>query len=184
MAEEKSVENVAIPELGGLTLAELRQKSKEIEGAIASLQQILSFPLHRYTAEDRQLYAKQAAFQEGEKEAFNAILAGADHAPQYVRSLSDKDEGADADLLETNLMRARVLAYEELQPTTINLLNLASDFRDTAVYSGYLGKSLIPQIYGALKALSETDPALKGVIAVAIDNNRQRASGLRKAKKP
>jgi hypothetical protein len=162
-------ENIKIPELGGLTLVELRKKIEELKSLTKTIRGIFSFTLKRYTSEERQARGLRASFREGELDAFHATLDGADLKPEFVADLADEDGGSDPSLLETPLLRARVAAYLLLYPAAEQLVEIASDLRDTATESGYLGKFLFNEIYGILKTMSARNDLLRSTMAKAIN---------------
>lgn len=176
MADDpKTYENIPIPELGNLTLVQLREKKEALKALLKAIRDLFPFKLHRYTSAERQLYAKQAAFREGEKDAFDALMDGVDHNPAYVKSLAKRDSGVDDSRVETEVLRARAAAYLELHPVAEDLEDLAIQISDTATQCGVLAKALVSPIYGALRVLAETDEELRAIIALAIDYNHGRA---------
>jgi hypothetical protein len=164
-------QNVVIPELG-LTLAQFREKLKEAEGHRTKIRALFTFPLIRYTSEDRQAKGAAASFsRENEELAYFAVLDGADIAPGAIEDadLDDKDSGSDAETFETDLQRARVEAAKLARKEGEALAQLGLDLNDTGISLGLIAKQLFSILYGVLKPLSKTNTALRSALADAID---------------
>jgi hypothetical protein len=165
-------ENVVIPELGGLTLAQFREKLREVEGYRAKIRALFTFPLTRYTAEDRQANGVAASFsRENEELAYLAVLDGADIAPGTIADadLDDKDGGSDPTAFETDLQRARVEAAKLARKEGEALSQLGFDLNDTGISLGLAAKQLFSVLYGVLKPSTKTNAKLKSALAEAID---------------
>lgn len=170
--KREEYENIPIPELGGLTLAQFTEKLKEIEGYVDAARALLNFPLVRYTAEERKTNTANASFnREGEEDAYYSVLDGAEVAPGVIKDadLADKDDGSDPEVFEVPLQWARLAASKAARETGEKFIQLGNDLTDTGVSIGVVAKQLFYVLYGVLKPAANTNKKLKSALANAID---------------
>jgi hypothetical protein len=175
MAKDPTIyENVKIPELGGLTLAQAKQVSTTISTAIESVKATLLSPTVRYADDERGVKAAQAGFSEAEEKAFHATFDAADIAKGYLSDMADLDHGSDSSVFETDLQRARVEVYKSLRESGEKVIELGYGLIDTAISTALLARDVESNTYDLVKGLAKINSKVRSSLADAFNYFRSR----------
>jgi hypothetical protein len=176
MAKDPSLyENIQIPELGGLTLAQARQIAASINAAIDNIKATLQNPTARYSASERGIKAAQAGFNDEEEKAIHAVFDAADIVKKVIEEdMAGKDHGNDPNALEIDLQRARIEVYKVFRKAGENVLEFGYALIDTAISTALLARDVESDLYAVVKGLATVNTKVRSALADAYNFFRGR----------
>lgn len=165
--ELKDLQDVKLPELNNLTLAEVLAQIEKIRGDLKAARNAL--PLTTYTGDQRPSATAQGNIRGEERGALEAVLDAADLSPGSVAPLSAQDQGDEDDVFETRLLRARLYLIENIAALGDEAKQLSNDFNDTAVSISVLTRPVILAAYRLLKPAAHANQLIRNALARTID---------------
>jgi len=149
-----------------MTIEQAREAARQIDSHVKAIRQLLPGVV-RLTDNDRT--HSTGRIRAGESVALAAVLDAADINPAAYASLSDRDEGLDAEVFETALLRQRLQVRDVLEGAAMQVQALADDLGDMVLHLGETVKPVTLQAYGIAKAMANTDKKLRAALAPALD---------------
>jgi len=150
-----------------MSAEQLQKNVTRAVGLLEELEGLLPGLVH-FTAEERA--GTDGRFRgKDEEDALRAVLAVIERDPASFRVLADKDDGRDPERVETELLRARLDRRAVLARVAERLAPIAQRVEDTVLAQGERCKPVLLSAYGIARTLAPHDPALKSLLAPAID---------------
>jgi len=150
-----------------MSAEQLQKNITRAAGLLEELEGLLPGLVH-FTAADRGDTDGRIRGKD-EEDALRAVLAVIEHNPGAFQVLADKDDGRDPARVETELLRARLDRRALLAGLAERVAPLAQRLEDTVLAQGERSKPVLLSAYGIARSLAPHDPALKTLLAPALD---------------